>query len=78
MINIKVEVISNKNNCVEVNTQYGLISGQWNGESPNLNVIKEVEIEIDDTLKWHEDIVKVDVREFKCGSIGKKHLLLAV
>lgn len=72
MIKIRVEIISIDENVVEVSTGYGILSGLWNGEIPKTNDIREVEIEIEDTQEWNEDITPTESKEYKCGmSDGK-------
>lgn len=76
MIKIRVKVIGIKENYVKVSSQYGQMSGMWNGELPKLHTVKEVEIEIDSTLKWSEDIVEVEETQFKYGNIENKVFII--
>jgi len=69
---MKIKVIACRGENIEVDTQFGIISGTWVGELPNKNSIRDIEIEFDDTLEWNKDILKVDTSEFKCGNVGEK------
>lgn len=76
MIKIRVEIISIDENVVEVSTGYGILFGLWNGEIPKTNDIREVEIEIEDTQEWNEDITPTEQREYKCGMIDGKFFII--
>ena len=68
MVKIKVKIIKiNDDRKVDVRTQYGMLSGFWNGDIPKLNEEYEVELEVDDTLKWTGEIIKVDADIFDCS-----------
>lgn len=69
---MKIKVLACNGEEIEIDTQFGVISGTWVGELPNANSIKDIEIEFEDTLEWNKDILKVTAREFKCGNDNGK------
>ena len=62
-----IEVISEHE--VVVANKYGKMNAEWIGESPKKDSIKNVEVEINDTLVWGQDIVETNDKNYKIESI---------
>ena len=59
------EVIpENSNNLVLFSTNFGDAKAFWEGEEPIANREYQVEVDINDTLIWHKDILKDDIGNY--------------
>ena len=64
---MRIVVKSHIGDKTYIDTQVGLISGTWIGDRPKENSIKDIEVEIQDTLEWGKDIKKIDFSSYQCG-----------
>lgn len=59
-VQVNKVVPENSNHLVFFSTDFGDAKAFWEGEKPIVNSEYQVEVDIDDTLFWHKDILKGD------------------